>query len=781
MNCRKFRCLWALVSLLVVLQGCWRDPATVKRRYVANGDRYFAQGKYREASLMYRSALRKDMRYGEAYNKLGESELRRGEIQTALQAFTRAMELLPNDENPPGRLADIWLVYYGTPHGHNQKTLAQVESLAKLLLKRNPNSYNGQRLTGFLEVARSDTDSAHKQAHMDAGIAAFRKADEARPNQPDLLFALAQTLNRNNQWDQAEPIVRRVIEKYPKSWLAYDYLILQYLRHKQPDKAEQIMTLKVQNDPKNAAVVVQQAGFYYATQRKDRTESVLQSLLAREKELPDARMLVGDFYGRTRNFDRALAVFQEGVKQGGDRTNEYRLKIALIQVAMGQRSDAFQTVDTVLKADPKNYNALSLRAGLRLDSGDDKQTQSAINDLQMLLSREPNNPVVHYNLARAYQSRGQEFWPAAKLQYQEAAKRPGFLAAQLGLAQVNLQMNDLQHAIMSADDALRIDPANILAMSIKANSQINLGNVTEARSELQEAIKRFPDAPDLQFQLALADYAEKKYPAALAIFKGLFDKYPTDMRLVYAMADVLIRSNRGPDALKLLQEQLNRNPQNEVMGMVMANAAVVVRQFDLAEREYRKLLEVDPKNFNLFLRLGEVIYFRGQAQQALDMYRQAEALQPKHPRLNLDIALAMESLGMRHEALPYYKTVLSLEPANAVALNNLAFLMAEDGRDLDTALTYIQKAKQQFPDDPNIADTMGWIFLKKALYDDALPIFKDLVKRNPQKALFRYHLGVALYNKRDVAGARQSLQMALSLKPDKEEEAEIRTWLAKTP
>ena len=165
MNCRNRRWLWALLLLLVVMPGCWRSTETVKRRYVASGDKYFAQGKYKEASLMYRSALRKDRKYGEAYAKLGESELRRGELQTALQAFTRAVELLPTDENPPGRLADIWVAYYGSPRGHNEATLRQVDTLAKLLLKRNPNSYNGQRLTGFLEVARAGTDTEHAQAH----------------------------------------------------------------------------------------------------------------------------------------------------------------------------------------------------------------------------------------------------------------------------------------------------------------------------------------------------------------------------------------------------------------------------------------------------------------------------------------------------------------------------------------------------------------------------------------------------------------------------------------
>jgi tetratricopeptide (TPR) repeat protein len=780
MNCRKHRWLWALLSLLIVLQGCWRDPETVKRRYVANGDKYFAQGKYREASLMYRSALRKDLKYGEAYYKLGESEFRRGEVQTAVQAFRRAFELLPSDENPAGRLADIYLAYYSSPRGHNAKTLSQVDGLAKELLKRNPNSYNGQRLTGFLEVARSETDAGHSQAHLDAAIAAFQKADQGRPNQPDVLFALAQTLDRNHQWDQAEPIVRRIIDKNPQYWLAYDYLIVQYMRHKRPQEADQLMALKVKNDPKNTDNLIEQARFYYATQHKDQAEAVLKSMLQREKELPNARMKVGRFYERIRDYDQALAVFEEGAKQGGDQSNEYRLRIAVIQIVTGRRNEGLATIESVLKNDPKNSNALSLRAALRLDSGDEKQTQAAITDLQTLLGREPNNFVVRYNLGRAYQARpGGEGLQAARIQYQEAAKHPGFLAANLGLAQVNLALRDYTHAIESADEALKIDPTSVLAMALKANSQINLGNVSQARNELQAEMERFPNAPDLQFQMALADYAEQKYPEALAIFKSMFERYPNDARLVFGMANILVKSKRGDEALKLLQEQLNRNPQNQAVRRFLAATAKMTHQYDLAEREYRKLMETQPKNSDLLVQLGETLYLKGQSQQAIDVYRQAEVLNPKDAQLNLDIALAMESAGMRHESLPYYKTVLSVSPTNPVALNNLAYLMAEEGRDLDSALTYIQKARQQFPDDPDIADTMGWIYLKKTLNDDALSIFKDLVKRDPSRALFRYHLGAAQFQKRDYTAAKQSLQTALSLKPAKEDEVRIRELLAK--
>lgn len=779
MKCRNRRWLWALPLLLVAMQGCWRDPETVKRRYVASGDKYFAQGKYREASLMYRSALRKDQKFGEAYAKLGESEVRRGELRTALQAFTRAVELLPTDENPPGRLADIWLAYYGSPRGHTDATLKQVDDLAKLLLKRNPNSYNGQRLTGFLEIARAGTDTVREHAHIDAAIAAFRKADQARPGQPDVLFALAQTLNRNNQWNEGEPIIRRVLEKNPQYWLAYDYLIVEYLRHKRPEDAEQVMALKVKNDPKNADVVIQQAGFFFALQHKDKADAILTSLLAREKELPEARMKVGDFYIRTRDYDRAFTVFSDGAKQGGSRANDYRLKIALVEVATGRKPEARQTLESILKDDPKNNNALSMRAGLQLDSGDETQTQAAINDLQALIGRQPNNPVIRYNLGKAYLSKGPQFLSAAKIQYQEAAKRPGFLAAQIGLAQVNLALGDFSHAVESADEALKIDSSSILAMAIKANAQINQGNVIQARADLQKELSRFPNSPDLQFQLALASYAERKYTDVEAMFRKMLEKYPNDARLNFATADVLLKTGRGKEALKLLQEQSSHAPQNQAMRLALANTAAGVREYDLAEREYRKLMELQPKNFELFLRLGEVLYFKGQPQQAMELFRQGRELGPKNPRLNLDMALAMESVGMRHEAFPYYKEVLTADPSNAVALNNLAFLMAEEGRDLDSALTYIQKAKQQFPDNDDIADTMGWIYLKRTMNDDALSVFRDLVKRNPNKALFRYHLGAAQYQKRDFQAAKQSLQMALSLKPAKDEEAKIRELLAK--
>jgi predicted Zn-dependent protease len=83
------------------------------------------------------------------------------------------------------------------------------------------------------------------------------------------------------------------------------------------------------------------------------------------------------------------------------------------------------------------------------------------------------------------------------------------------------------------------------------------------------------------------------------------------------------------------------------------------------------------------------------------------------------------------------------------------------------------------PQATEIADTLGWIYLKKNLPDNALEIFRNNVTKQPNNPTYRYHLGMALFQKGDKVKAKQQLQAALSSKPSKEEEASIRELIAK--
>ena len=82
------------------------------------------------------------------------------------------------------------------------------------------------------------------------------------------------------------------------------------------------------------------------------------------------------------------------------------------------------------------------------------------------------------------------------------------------------------------------------------------------------------------------------------------------------------------------------------------------------------------------------------------------------------------------------------------------------------------------PDSTSIQDTLGWIYIKKNLSDDAVRLFRDLVRLEPNNASFHYHYGMALLQKGDKSSARNELETAIRNKPSKDDSDKIRQLLA---
>jgi tetratricopeptide (TPR) repeat protein len=765
------------LGALLLLTGCSRDPETVKRRYLENGNKYYSQGKYKEAVIMYKNALKHDPKFGDAYARLGDAEVRRGEFKGAVAAYRRAIELQKDAEESAGKLADIYLAAYSAEQQRDRRLIDEVQDLSQTLLRKNPNSYHGLRLKGFLAVNEA-TDKTQREAKLQEAIENFQKADAVRPKQAELRFALAQVYNQTGRWSDSEKLVKQILADSPTYNTAYDFLIVEYARRNRLEDAEAMLNQKVSTNPKNIDFVLQQAGFFRATNRNDRSEQIISALLARESQDPGIRQKVADYFVRIRDYDRALKLYSDGIEKDKERATRYRLSMAQVLVGQGKNKEALAVVDEALKAEPKNNDALSFRASLQLQYGGKEQQQPAINDLQTLISRAPDNVVVRYNLARAYQVRGD--LDAARVQYQEAVKlQPKFIGAQVGLAQVYLTKHDYGKAIATSDEILRLDPRNVAARVIKSNSLTNSGNLREARTQLNGFLADTPDSPDLLFQLAIVDFLEGRYKDAEGIFANLRQQYPSDPRLIYAIAEVQIRTNRPAEALKFLEDELVKNPGNQDLRLAVANTALRTDRTEVAEKEYRILLEKDPKNYDIYLRLGETLRRKGQVQAALEMLKKGREIVPDNAGANLQLAMTLDSAGMKRESLPLYEAVIKFDPENPIALNNLAYMYAEEGRDLDQALTYAQRAKQRMPSNDDVADTLSWIYIKKNLNDNAITILKELVAKNPKKAVYHYHLGVALFQKGEKSAARQSLQTALTLKPDKDDAAKIKELLAK--
>ena len=155
----RFARFIAFFTVVVCLVSCSRDPKKVRQSYLESGTKYFDRGKYKEASIMYRNAIRTDPKFGEAYYHLALTELKLQQIPSAVPALRRAIELLPpktadyTDSNV--KLAEILLMAAQAPEmgDRNVRALEEVRSIRDLLLKQNPNSFDGTKLQGELDLS----------------------------------------------------------------------------------------------------------------------------------------------------------------------------------------------------------------------------------------------------------------------------------------------------------------------------------------------------------------------------------------------------------------------------------------------------------------------------------------------------------------------------------------------------------------------------------------------------------------------------------------------------
>lgn len=763
---------WVLAAALAMgMVSCSRDPEIVKRKYLESGNRYFDKKQYKEASIMYRQALRRDPRYGEAHYRLALTHLRLNRIPEAVRSLRRAVELLPDRIEPKVQLGDIYLTALAaTPPGNTRQIdylRGEIKQLAESL---SPAAPERRRLLGYYHLSRRELKEA---------LGEFREAHKAAPFRLEFTLPLIEVLFEDGQSEEAEKLARELIQKQPEAAAAYDVLYLHYARNRREADAEDVLKQKAGNLPKVAGVWLQLAAHYHRLQRPREMEAALEHLLSHPADFPEAYQLVGDFYRIRGDAENAMRYYDLGAQKDGSRRARYRRARAQVLIEQGRRNEAAALIEEILKEAPRDEEARWLRAALIIDGGSPDELRTALADLQAAVARAPDNPVLRFQLGRALVRQGQ--WDMARVQFEEAVKRrPGYLPPRFALAQYHLARRDFSAALTVAREMLELDPDNLPAKLLRHAALVAMGNLGQARKDLEVVLSEHPGSREAQLALASLNLAERRYAEAGEQFRKLHETAaPDDLRALVGWTEAYAQQGRFAQAIELLKRELARDATRAAVRLALANTLVRASRFDEAIAEYQTLIDRNPQAGDLYLRLGEAWRRKGDAPAAAASFAKAVELMPKEPAPLLALALIQDQLQQYKHSEQTYEKILALQPDHPIALNNLAYLLAERGGDLDRALSLAQRARQKLPQDNNVADTLGWIYIKKNLTDNAIEIFRELTRKEPNNPTFQYRLGVALYQKGDRPAARQALQAALRNKPAPDEAARIKELLAK--
>jgi Flp pilus assembly protein TadD len=216
------------------------------------------------------------------------------------------------------------------------------------------------------------------------------------------------------------------------------------------------------------------------------------------------------------------------------------------------------------------------------------------------------------------------------------------------------------------------------------------------------------------------------------------------------------------DTVARLSAETAAHPDQLDLRMQLGNAAAAAGDLDLALASFQKVLDhLEPESRgagDLHLRIGETWRRKGDLAAAVESLTHAAQLLPDKPVVLGTLALVLDGIGRKADAARAYQATIDLDPENAIAMNNLAFLLAEQNGDLDHAWRLAQRAIDLSDDDAEVIDTAGWVQWKRKQIDSAVGLFAQALSKDADNAEVRKHLLMALGARQDaVAGEARAM------------------------
>jgi tetratricopeptide (TPR) repeat protein len=290
--------------------------------------------------------------------------------------------------------------------------------------------------------------------------------------------------------------------------------------------------------------------------------------------------------------------------------------------------------------------------------------------------------------------------------------------------------------------------------------------VAHADTEIASLLKEFPNAAPVHALSGTLKATKKDVAGARREYERALVLDPASMEALTGLVLLDIAEKNIGRARERVDARLAVQPDRSDLLVLAARVYATAGDNAKAERTLRHVIEVNPTGNVGYAMLGQLYLRQGKLDDAKAEFERRVKANPKDVGAQTMLGMILETQRNLPDAKKKYDEVLALDARSVVASNNLAYIYAEEGQNLDRALQLAQVAVDQMPDSPEIRDTLGWVYYKKNLPDLAAKEFEQSIAKDPANPAFHYHLGLAYSKSGDLVRARQSFEAALKLKPD---------------
>ncbi|MGV1099409.1 tetratricopeptide repeat protein [Thiovibrio sp. JS02] len=480
---------------------------------------------------------------------------------------------------------------------------------------------------------------------------------------------------------------------------------------------------------------------------------------------------------KTGQRDQAIEWINKIIAQNPKDTGA-RALLANLYSVMERPEEAAAIYNAILAEEPQNFNVMLLLGGLHARF---RQYDKARQVLENLVATNPDSYAGFYYLAKLYQE--MRLYPQASEAFAKALVLNWSPLLAYEAADLYEQEGRFAEAIVLYRRILEEDPADERARGYLATVYLKQNKLPEALQELEElrAVSTDPEKIDLTICRILID--NEQYAEAVRRLKAILKKNPKAEGARSMLILSYYQQGNLAAAKKILQQVKPGDHAYEESLLMLVRILQDEKDFSGAEKVLRQAM-ADPASrvLNFYVALADIYHQQGKAEKAGEVYGKAFADFPGDAAPYYEYALFLHHrMNDIPAALRQMEEVLKLDPEHAHALNYVGYSWADEGKNLDQAREYIEKAVSILPKDGFVRDSLGWVYYKLGEYAKAVEALEQAVGMSPEDPTIHEHLGDAHAKNNDYDGARDAYTKSIELYQEEEKKAVVRGKLDALP
>jgi tetratricopeptide (TPR) repeat protein len=739
---KRFVTLLLLAHCVVLAASC-STPKKEKETYYQNAMEYISQNKQEAAILELRSAIQIDAKYADARYQLGLLYLKEGEIKNAFAELLRAGDLDPDNLDANLKVAHFYLL---------SKKKEESRQRIELILEKEPSHRDALALLANLELIEGKYDEA---------LAALGKIGEEVEKSDELLNIKGRIHAAQQQWDAAENAFRKAIAVNEANFTNYETLLLLFEEKKDQQKSKIILDDIIEKFQENPKAHLLLAGYYKSTGNKDQVAVELQKVIELVPDNPRFRLQLADFYQQNSQPDNAEETL---LKARTDITDNPDIIASLATHYFEQQEfdEARSFLDELNENHPGHGTAKLLDARFLLKEG---KARDAVTILKQLNTDFPAWPPPKFYLGVAHYSLG-EIELAQQAVVSAIQKNGQISEYHTLLAQIFQVQGSFEDAKKESAMALRLNPKNLSAAIILSRALIGAKQYTEAVTILTDMKSQVPNNQEILKNLTLAFLGANEQQQGEEILTELLQLVPGDPQAIALFINLRYKTDLS-GAESFVRQQMQKAPADARLYLILGSLLEKQTNDSKALIAYEKAQEIDPDLASPYLAAAKLLTRLEKKEEAFAKFNDMIEKIPESLPGHMGIASLLHVEGDFEKAAEQYRKVLKIKEGYSPAANNLAWLIASDPNgDLGEALMLAMTAKQASPDDPHVADTLGWVHYQRRSYSLAIAQFEHALRSQPDNPIWSYHLALAQKGNNNKEAAIQILERLLERNAD---------------